>query len=33
MKKSKFASQFDPNGSYTGNPLNGEKPIQDADDL
>ena len=23
----------DVNGSYTGNPLNGEKPIQDADDL
>lgn len=23
----------DVNGSYTGCPLNGEKPIQDADDL
>ncbi len=23
----------DINGSYTGNPLNGEVPIQDADDL
>ena len=23
----------DVNGSYTGNPLNGEIPIQDADDL
>lgn len=23
----------DINGSYTGNPLNGEEPIQDADDL
>ncbi len=23
----------DVNGSYTGNPLNGEHPLQDADDL
>ena len=23
----------DPNGSYTGRSLDGEKPIQDADDL
>ena len=23
----------DVNGSYTGCPLNGEKPVQDADDL
>ena len=23
----------DVNGSYTGLPLNGEKPVQDADDL
>lgn len=23
----------DPNGSYTGKSLDGEKPIQDADDL
>lgn len=23
----------DINGSYTGNPENGEKPLQDADDL
>ena len=23
----------DVNGSYTGKPLNGEEPIQDADDL
>jgi hypothetical protein len=28
-----FSSNFDPNGSYTGNSKNGEKPIQDADDL
>ncbi len=42
MKKNKkktknkncFSSSFDPNGSYTGLPLDkGEKPIQDADDL
>lgn len=23
----------DVNGSYTGNPLNGDEPVQDADDL
>jgi len=23
----------DPNGSYTGRPKDGEKPVQDADDL
>ncbi len=23
----------DPNGSYTGIPLDGEQPVQDADDL
>lgn len=23
----------DPNGSYTGRPLDGEQPVQDADDL
>lgn len=23
----------DPGGSYTGKPMDGEKPIQDADDL
>lgn len=23
----------DPNGSYTGRPIDGEKPVQDADDL
>lgn len=28
-----FADSFDPNGSYTGTPLDGGKPIQDADDL
>ena len=29
----KFKSSQDPNGSYTGNPLGFDKPIQDADDL
>lgn len=24
---------FDPNGSYTGSPMDGGKPVQDADDL
>ena len=24
---------FDPNGSYTGTPSDGGKPVQDADDL
>ena len=24
---------FDPNGSYTGNSVDSEKPVQDADDL
>jgi len=28
-----FKSYQDPNGSYTGNNLNFEKPVQDADDL
>lgn len=23
----------DPNGSYTGRPLDGDQPVQDADDL
>lgn len=27
------STQFDPNGSYTGNPQGKEKPVQDADDL
>ena len=32
--KAKFISSYDPNGSYTGNPVeNNEKPVQDADDL
>ena len=26
-------SDCDVNGSYTGNPQKGEKPVQDADDL
>lgn len=36
MKKKKEDKRIitDPNGSYTGHPINkGEKPIQDADDL
>ena len=34
MKKDKFRSPFDPNGSYTGTPNeNGESPTQDVDDL
>lgn len=24
---------YDPEGSYTGLPLDGDKPVQDADDL
>ncbi len=28
-----FSSSTDTLGSYTGNPINGEKPVQDADDL
>lgn len=28
-----FSSNTDLLGSYTGNPKNGEKPVQDADDL
>jgi len=31
--KIEFISRFDPNGAYTGNPIDGMKPIQDADDL
>ena len=27
------SSSYDPQGSYTGNPVDGEKPVQDADDL
>ena len=26
-------SSYDPNGSYTGVPADGGKPVQDADDL
>ena len=32
-RKSKTQSRFDYLGSYTGVPIDGEKPIQDADDL
>jgi hypothetical protein len=28
-----FRSKTDPLGSYTGNEMNGETPVQDADDL
>jgi len=31
--KKNFVSNTDPNGSYTGNSLDGEIPVQDADDL
>lgn len=31
--KETLRSPFDPNGSYTGAPENGDKPVQDADDL
>ena len=27
------ASEFDPQGGYTGKPVDGGKPVQDADDL
>ena len=33
LVKNNFKSKNDPNGSYTGNPFNGERPVQDADDL
>lgn len=26
-------SNFDPNGSYTGTPVDGGRPVQDVDDL
>lgn len=32
-KKSILESKNDPLGSYTGTPIDGEQPIQDADDL
>ena len=32
MKKEEKIN-VDPNGSYTGRPQDGEKPVQDADDL
>ena len=32
-QKSKFISNTDPLGSYTGNPIDGGQPVQDADDL
>ncbi len=34
MQKKKIPIQTDPNGSYTGRPIDPEeKPVQDADDL
>ena len=33
IKESLKPSKFDPNGSYTGLTKNGEKPVQDQDDL
>lgn len=33
MKKKKFKSKNDPLGSYTGTPIDGLIPEQDADDL
>lgn len=32
-QKIKFISNNDPLGSYTGNPIDGGQPVQDADDL
>ena len=32
-KKKSFKSAFDPLGSYTGIAPDGDKPVQDADDL
>lgn len=32
-KKEREIIITDPNGSYTGRPIDGETPVQDADDL
>ena len=32
-KSDAMRSPYDVNGSYTGTPSDGEKPVQDADDL
>ena len=32
-KPSRFKDCYDPNGSYTGAPLDGGRPVQDVDDL
>ncbi len=32
-QKGAMRSPYDVNGSYTGTPEDGEKPVQDADDL
>ena len=31
--KKPFKSPTDPDGSYTGNPVDDDEPVQDADDL
>lgn len=33
IKKGMKSAQFDPNGSYTGLPIDEKKPVQDQDDL
>lgn len=33
VKKELKPSKFDPNGSYTGLTTDGERPVQDQDDL
>lgn len=33
VAKTFHSSRYDPLGSYTGNPEDNEKPVQDADDL
>ena len=33
LKNNMKSSEFDPFGSYTGVPSDGEKPVQDQDDL
>ena len=32
-KKSTFVDKNDPLGAYTGTPIDGQTPVQDADDL
>lgn len=33
LRKAGVSSKFDVLGSYTGTPVDGEEPVQDADDL